>query len=107
MKILSKFEINQVSGAIVSTSGGYSSWLGNITFGSNFQMIVTGGSSSTLNNVEFLSDKVIDHATGKILFDGTQKTFCMNGSQFSATPVTDYWYVLGSGHSYNYVGACS
>lgn len=106
MKLLSINEINQVSGAIVSMSGVYSSWFGNVSFGSNFQMIVTGGSISTMGNLEFYANKVIDGATGNILFDGTQSTFCANGSMFSATPVTDYWYIFGSGYSYNYMGAC-
>lgn len=100
MRVLSNNETNQITGAFARMSGSFSMNPNGMTFGSNFAITVTDNSANSLGNFKAYANKVVDGSTGTVLFDGTQNSFCINGSSFSVTPIQ-------GGHVYKYIGPCA
>ncbi len=100
MKILSSEELNLVSAAMASMSGSFSMGPGGYSFGNNFVITVTDGSSNIMGAIRAYANKFIDGSTGTVLFDGTQSSFCFKGYNFVVSAVA-------GGHSYSCTGICS
>ena len=100
MKLISIDETKYVSGAMATIHGGFSMVGGDFTFKDGFYIAVTGTSASVLGYFGAYANEVVNHATGEILFDGTQSSFCIYESSFSVSSTP-------GGHIYTYTGSCA
>lgn len=99
MKIITNTQLSQISGGLASLSGGFGMGPDGMTFQPGFSITVTHDSANVMRNFAVYADCVIDLASNQVLFDGTQSSFCFNGSTFTVSSVE-------GGHRYTYTGYC-
>lgn len=104
MRNILNVELRLITGGYTSFQGSFSTNSYKTIIEPGFKVTVTDKSSFGLGDNVFYADKVVDSATGKILFDGTNNSFCMNGYSFISSPMIKNDSIYG--HSYLCLGAC-